>query len=171
MKEDILKYLEIKGKQAREPKRKSNMKTYAFKYLELAEKHVDNIAARWLKDVKSNARTPAYKNLDEKQIVYHCMEFYHEFSKMFVYEKITDEAVNYFRKYALECFSMGVPAKQAVYALILMRRHIWLYAEFQMIFNSGLARQEAIDTLNRTILLFDYAAYEVTREYQELTKK
>jgi hypothetical protein len=66
---------------------------------------------------------------------------------------------------------MGVPAKEAIYALILMRRHIWLYAEFQMIFNSAIAKQESLDTLNRTILLFDYAVYEVTKEYLELTRK
>jgi hypothetical protein len=66
---------------------------------------------------------------------------------------------------------MGIPGKETIYALILMRRHIWLYAEFQLIFSSGIAQQEAMDTLNRTILLFDYAAYEVTREYQKQMKE
>ena len=44
------------------------MKTYAIKYLELAEKHAEKIAARWAKDVKSNAKTPTYKSLDEEAI-------------------------------------------------------------------------------------------------------
>jgi hypothetical protein len=66
---------------------------------------------------------------------------------------------------------MGIPAKETVYALILMRRHIWLYAEFQAIFTSGIDQRQAMDTLSRTILLFDYASYEVTKEYQELTKQ
>ena len=30
------------------------------------------------------------------------------------------------------------------------------------------AQQEAMDTLNRSILVFDYASYAVIREYQEL---
>jgi len=171
MKADIKKYLELAQKQAEDKKKKTNMKTYAFKYLELAEKHAERIAERWVKDVRSSTRTPAYKNLVEKQIVAQCVEFYHEFSRMFVYEKITDDVVNYFRKYALECYAMGIPAKEAIYALILMRRHIWLDAEFQMIFNSALAREESLDTLNRTILLFDYAVYEVTKEYLDLTRK
>jgi hypothetical protein len=171
MKKDVQKYLELAEKQAQDKKRKTNMKTYAFKYLELAEKHAEKIAERWLKDVRSNTRTPTYKNVVEKQIVAQCVEFYREFSKMFVYEKITDDVVNYFRNYTLECYAMGIPAKEAIYALILMRRHIWLYAEFQMIFNSALAREESMDTLNRTILIFDYAVYEVTKEYQELIRK
>lgn len=171
MKEDILKYLSLAEKQAHDKKSKSTKKTYAFKYLELAEKHAEEIAARWVKDVRNNTRTPTYKNLNEKQIVSQCVEFYQNFSKMFVNEKITEEVANYFRKYALGCYALSIPAKEAIYALILMRRHIWLYAEFQMIFSSGIAQHEALDTLNRTILLFDYAAYEVTSEYQELMKK
>ncbi len=171
MKTEILKYLDLAEKQAQGRKSKTNKKTYAFKYLELAEKHADKIAERWAKDVRNNVRTPRYKSLNEKEIVAQCTEFYLKFSTMFVGEKMTDDDVNYFRQYALECFAMGIPAKEAIYALILMRRHIWFYAEFQMIFGSGIAQHEALDTLNRTILVFDYAAYEVTKEYQELMKK
>ncbi|HUN54812.1 MAG TPA: hypothetical protein VMU29_06605 [Smithella sp.] len=147
------------------------MKAYAIKYLELIEKHADKIAVRWLKDVRNNAKTPAYKNLDEQQIISQCVRFYQNFSKMFLDEKITDDVCRYFQSYALESYAMGISGKEMIYALILMRRHIWLYAEFQMIFSSGIAQQEAMDTLNRTILIFDYAAYEVTREYLELLKK
>jgi len=147
------------------------MKVYAVKYLELVEKHADKIAARWVKDVKSNDKTPTYKNLDEQKITFQCVRFYQNFSKMFLDEKVTDDVCRYFRSYARESYAMGIPGKETIYALILMRRHIWLYAEFQLIFSSGIAQQEAMDTLNRTILLFDYAAYEVTREYHKQMKK
>jgi hypothetical protein len=147
------------------------MKTYAIKYLELAEKHAEKIAARWLKDVKSNPKTPTYKSLDEEAIINQCVRFYQNFSKMFLDEKITDDVLRYFRSYAQESYAMGIPAKETIYALILMRRHIWLYAEFQTIFSSGIDQRQALDTLGRTILLFDYAAYEVTREYQKQMKE
>ena len=90
---------------------------------------------------------------------------------MFADEKIGDSAVKYFRTYTKESFGLGIPMDEAVYALILLRRHIWLYAEFQTIFSSGIDQRQALDTLSRTILLFDYAIYEVTKEYQELMKK
>lgn len=147
------------------------MKTYAIKYLELAEKHAEKIAARWAKDVKNNTRTPTYKSLNEEAIIYQCVRFYQNFAKMFLDEKPTDDVLRYFRSYAQESYAMGIPAKETIYALILMRRHIWLYAEFQSIFGSGIDQRQALDTLGRTILLFDYAAYEVTKEYQELMKK
>lgn len=147
------------------------MKTYAVKYLELAERHAEKIAARWAKDVKSNSRTPTYRSLNEEDLIYQCVRFYQNFSKMFLDEKITDDVLRYFRSYAQDSYAMGIPAKETIYALILMRRHIWLYAEFQAIFTSSIDQMQALDTLGRTILLFDYAAYEVTKEYQELMKK
>jgi hypothetical protein len=147
------------------------MKTYAIKYVELAEQHAEKMAKRWAMDVQNNVRTKKYKTLDEERIVFQGIKFYQNFSKMFADEKISEDALKYFRTYAQESYAMGVPMDEAVYALTLLRRHIWLYAEFQTIFSSGIDQRQALDTLSRTILLFDYAVYEVTKEYQELMKK
>jgi ABC-type multidrug transport system permease subunit len=51
---------------------------------------------------------------------------------------------------------------------MLMRRNLWLYAEFQGIFVTALEKQQAVESLNRTILMFDYVSYQVTEKYQEL---
>ena len=59
---------------------------------------------------------------------------------------------------------------EAVYALILMRRHIWLYAEFQATFISAVEQKQAVESLLRTILTFDYIMYFVTQKYEELLK-
>lgn len=147
------------------------MKTYAIKYVELAELHAERMAKRWAMDVQNNTRTKKYKELDEEWIINQGIKFYQNFSKMFAEEKISETTLKYFRTYTEESFSAGVPMDEAVYALILLRRHIWLYAEFQTIFSSGIDQRQALDTLSRTILLFDYAVYEVTKEYQELMKK
>ena len=146
------------------------MKTYAIKYVELAEMHAEKMAKRWALDVQNNAHTKKYKELEEERIINQGVKFYKNFSKMFADEKIGEDALKYFRIYAHESYALGIPMDEAVYALILLRRHIWLYAEFQTIFSSGIDQRQALDTLSRTILLFDYAAYEVTKEYQELVK-
>lgn len=146
------------------------MRTYSLKYVELAEKHAEQMAKRWAADVQNNPKTPTYRSLNEQKIISQCIWFYHQFSKMFVGEKITEEAQKYFRSYAAESYAMGIPMAEAMYALTLMRRHIWLYADFQMIFSSGIDWLQAMETLNRTIVLFDYATYEVTEQYQKLMK-
>jgi len=146
------------------------MRTYARKYIELAEQHAEKMARRWAMDVQNNVKTPTYKKLDEQKIILQCVRFYRHFSRMFVDDKLTEDVQKYFRNYAAENYAMGIPLAEMMQALILMRRHIWLYAEFQMIFSSAIDRHQALDTLNRTILLFDYATYDVTKGYQELAK-
>jgi len=136
--------------------------------MELVERHAEDMAKRWAKGVRSNLKTMHYVTLDEEEIIYQCIKFYQQFSKMFLDEKLSEDVLEYFRAYARESFKMGIPMDQALYALILMRRHIWLYAEFQTIFSTGIDQRQAVDTLSRTILLFDYAAYEITKEYQIL---
>jgi hypothetical protein len=81
-----------------------------------------------------------------------------------------EEARRVYAKYADNCYDKGIPLHEAIYALTLMRRHIWLYAEFQTLFISAVEQQQAIESLSRTILLFDYATYVITERYQELMK-
>ncbi len=147
------------------------MKTYAIKYLELVDQHAEKMAARWAKDVRSNSKTKYYQLLDEQKIISLCVRFYQYFSKMFVDDKLSEDILHFFKTYSRESYALKIPLDEAVYALILMRRNIWLYAEFQSIFTTAIDQQQAVDTLSRTILLFDYASYDVTKEYQELIKK
>ena len=147
------------------------MKTYATKYLELVEQHAEKMAKRWAKDVRTNKKTAYYQYLDEQKLISQCIRFYQHFSKMFVDDKLSEDVLQYFKSYARESYAMKIPMDEAVYALILMRRNIWLYAEFQSIFSISIDQRQAVDILSRTILLFDYAAYDITKEYQELMKK
>ena len=142
------------------------MKTYAIKYLELVDQHAEKMAKRWAKDVRSNNKTKYYHQLDEQKIISQCVRFYQYFSKMFVDDKLSEDILHYFKTYARESYAQKIPMDEAVYALILMRRNIWLYAEFQSIFSTSIDQRQAVDTLSRTILLFDYAAYDITKEYQ-----
>jgi hypothetical protein len=147
------------------------MKTYAVKYVELMERHAEDIAKKWAKDVRQNTKTTYYKFLDEQKIISQCVRFYQYFSKMYGDEKVSEDVLTFFKTYARETYEMGIPLDEAIYALILMRRHIWLHPEFQYIFTSGIARADAVDSLNRTILLFDYAEYQITKDYMELAEK
>jgi len=53
-----------------------------------------------------------------------------------------------------------------------MRRHIWLFAELQgRFFNVATDIFQAVENINRTFLLFDYAIYAVTEKYQEMSRK
>jgi len=146
------------------------MKAYATKLIDLTEHNAEKIARQWAKDVKTNLKTQAYHSAQEERIVRQAVEFYHNFREMFVNDEPYKQAEKFFEGYAAERYREGIPLHEAVYALILMRRHIWLYAEFQAIFITAVEHRHAIESLSRTILMFDYAMYVMTRKYRELMK-
>jgi hypothetical protein len=90
---------------------------------------------------------------------------------MFFHENPFELVLNYFEQYAEDRYREGIPLHEAIYALILMRRHIWLYAEFQAIFITATEHRQAVESLSRTILMFDYAMYIITWKCQALMKK
>jgi len=146
------------------------MKAYATKLIDLTEHNAEKIARQWAKDVSTNAKTHAYHGAPEERIIRQAVEFYHNFREMFINDEPYKQAEKFFEGYAAERYREGIPLHEAVYALILMRRHIWLYAEFQAIFITAVEHRHAVESLSRTILMFDYAMYVTTRKYRELMK-
>ena len=146
------------------------MKAYATKLIDLTESHAEKIARQWSRDVKTNARTPSYRKIPDEKVIDQAKEFYGHFREMFFNDDPYRQAEKFFEGYAERRYREGIPLHEAVYALILMRRHIWLYAEFQAIFITAVEHRQAVESLSRTILMFDYAMYVITRKYRDLMK-
>jgi hypothetical protein len=143
---------------------------YGTKLIDLIDRSPNEIAKQWCRDVKINARTPAFHGLADNLLIPMATEFYGNFREMFATDHPYETARIIFSKYAEERYEQGIPIQEAIYALVLMRRHIWLYAEFQAIFVSAVEHQQAAESLNRTILMFDYAIYVITERYQFLIR-
>lgn len=145
------------------------MQAYAAKLINLIESKAENIAKQWAADVMKHNRTPSYHSLSKDLVVEQGVNFYRLFRQMSLAEVPYEEAKSFSWKYAEEFYQQKIPLHEALYALILMRRHLWLYAEFQGTFVTALEKQQAVESLNRTILMFDYVSYQVTEKYQQLT--
>lgn len=147
------------------------MQAYGTKIIDLAERNAKEIAKQWAADVRKHRRTPSYHNIPEDQVIDQAIIFYMHFRQMFFTEKPFEAAKNFSVKFAEDRYKEKIPLQEALYALILIRRHLWLYAEFQATFITTLEQRQATESLNRTILMFDYVCYQVTERYQELIKE
>jgi hypothetical protein len=143
------------------------MQAYAAKLIDLIELKAENISKQWATDVMKHARTPSYRSLPLDRVIERGVNFYMLFRKMSLATVPFEAAKTFSWKYAEQCHGEKIPLEEAVYALILLRRHLWLYAEFQGTFVTALQMQQAVESLNRTITMFDYVAYQVIEKYQE----
>ena len=144
------------------------MQAYAAKLIDLIELKAENIAKQWAADVMKHNRTPSYSSLPQDRVIERGVKFYRLFRQMSLADNSYEAAKTFSLRYAQECHRDKIPLHEAIYALILLRRNLWLYAEFQGVFVTALEKQQAVESLNRTILMYDYVSYQVIEKYQEL---
>ncbi|MCK9275710.1 MAG: hypothetical protein M0P57_11545 [Syntrophales bacterium] len=147
------------------------MKVFADKLIDITERHKEDIAKEWSRAVRANPRTPWFHNVDEKRCIEHALNFYTNLRRIYFSEKPYTEVREYFAGYAEESFNEKIPLHETVYAMIMMRRHMWLYADFQAPFLTAIDHHQAVETINKTIRIFDHGIYLVIRKYDELRKK
>lgn len=144
------------------------MQAYAAKLIDLIETKAENIAQQWADDVMKHKRTPSYHSLSKEMVIEQGVKFYKLFRRMSMAENPYEEAKTFSWRYAENFYNEKIPLREAIYALMLLRRNLWLYAEFQGTFITVLEKTQAVESLNRTILLADYVAYQVIEKYEEL---
>ncbi len=142
----------------------------SIKLLDVTEQNAEEIAEHWAMDVQKNKRTTHYQNLKKEKLVVYAVDFYRNLRNLLLTDNRLEFTREYFQKYAKKCHEMGLPLQESIYALVLMRRHMWLYADFQAIFMDVLQHNQAIDSIMRIMLMMDYAVYEITQYYLETAK-
>ena len=147
------------------------MLALADKLLVVMETHADEIAAQWCKAIKTNSHTPFSKSMKPDECISSAVVFYKNFRDIYFDEKPYKKLEKYFAGYAEDRFRQGVPLEEAIYALIMMRRHIWLFADFQALFVTAMDQHRAVETINRTIRVFDQGIYTIIKRYGELARK
>ena len=140
----------------------------SLKLLDLMASNSEAIARNWAKDVTRNTRTPFYHDINEGYLIPQAVDFYRRLSAVYTMKDPYPTIYDFMSKFAEKRFKEGVPLQEALYAIILMRRHIWLYAEFQAVFITITEQRQALDSQTRTILIFDYIAYVLTEKYVSL---
>lgn len=146
------------------------MLAFADKLLDVTQRHAKDIADQWCKAVKSNPRTPALQAASHDKCTEYAVDFYRNLREIYFDEKPYRKVERYFGLYAEDRFHEGLPLHEAIYALIMLRRHMWLFADFQAIFTTALDQYKAVESINRTIRLFDHGIYIITKKYGEMEK-
>ena len=147
------------------------MKVFSDKLIQITEGHAEEIAQQWCKAVKTNNRTPSYHVLPEEKCVLQAVDFYKNLSRVYFSERPSRDLYEYFTRFAEERYKERIPCPEAIYALFMMRRQIWLYADSQATFLTPVDHFQAIEALNRTTRIFELGIFLVAQRYDVLRKR
>ncbi len=147
------------------------MMSFSDKLINITSQNKEEMARRWARDVRTNRRTTSFQKLSEEECTELAVDYYIKLKDMYFDVPPYPEVDKFFSRYAEKFFKMNIPLHEAVYALIMMRRHMWLYADFQAPFLTGMDHHQAVETINRTIRIFDHGIYIFIKKYDELRFK
>jgi hypothetical protein len=141
----------------------------ADKLLDLCHRSAGEIAEHWYKTVSVNPRTPAFHILPKELLVHQAVTFYKNMKAMYFAKSAYDEVALFLEnsQYSEDMYTKGVPLSEIIYALTMMRRHIWLYAETQaLFFDTPQDIFQQSESINRVVLVFDYIIFLVVQKYE-----
>jgi hypothetical protein len=145
----------------------------ADRLIDLCIRNADQIAEHWYHALVSNSKTHAYKSMAKETCLRLATSIYKNLGKMYLAEnpyQAVEQNLDV-AGFVEDQFARGIPLKEIIYALILMRREIWFHSEQQSLFNVPEDMYELVVSVNRVLLLFDYTTYIVVAKYQEVSTK
>lgn len=145
----------------------------ADRLMDLCIQNAEKIAEQWHKSLITNPRTPKFVSSPKESCIRHATFLYRNLRRMYFADIPFEEValVMDATGYAEEQYARHIPLPEAIYALVLMRRHVWLYAESSAILNTAVDIYSTLQSINRILLLFDYAIYIVAEKYEKIAKK
>lgn len=124
----------------------------------MIEDHAEPLAREVLKDLRTNARTPAYHALSEQDLYARVYDVYHHLGR-WVGEKDDAAIEKSYRELGRRRRHEGVPVSQVVYALILIKDHLLNFIRSAGFAGSAVELYQQEELTHLVDHFFDKAAY------------
>jgi hypothetical protein len=147
------------------------MPVFVEQLAQVVESHAEDIAAQWAKAVRRNSKTPSFHKLSEEHCILCAQNFYRKFIKVYFDKRPYAALEEFFSQYAEARFNDGIPLRETIYSLLMLRRQMWLFPDCKTLFASTKDQVQTVETLNQTIRIFDQGVYLIIDRYQELSSK
>ena len=139
----------------------------ANRFVQLIEENHQDITEQYMNNLLRHPETVAFRNVDRQVIYEYADNLYRELSKWIAKNYPKEDIAVHYRKVGHERFEQGVPFSQAIKALSLQKRHLWLFV-LDKLYDDSMAYKEALDLNNRVVLYFDRAAFYMLQGYEDL---
>jgi hypothetical protein len=133
----------------------------------LIKTNADELTKRLCRDLLSREETKAYRNVAQDVVYERAYEVYSRLDTWLQGNRNkASEIRKYFEAQGEKRFQEGIPLREEVMTLMLIKRHLWLYVMETNFFDSTYELQQALQFNNRVVTFFDRVIFYVTNGYQ-----
>lgn len=139
----------------------------ARRFIKMIETRADKVAKLWLKEVRQSKYTPTYHTFPEELIFERAMAVYERLGYWLSPETKKEEIRHFYMNLGHRRFQEGFRLEEVVFALILLKRYLWLEVISEGLLQTNLELYQALELNNQAVLYFDRAIYYTTLGYME----
>lgn len=136
------------------------------RFVKLIEEHHQEITERFMNDLLKNPDTRAYANIDRNSIYESSDRIYRDLSRWITKDTAKDIIRDHYVKLGRDRLAQGVPQSQVQKALVLQKRHLWLFV-MDKLYGDLTSYKEAVDLNNRVVLFFDRATHFMLQGFEQ----
>jgi len=135
--------------------------------VEMIERNADELAGKWLKDVRTRPETPTYRTFDPDLLFDRVRSVYSHLGRWISRETTEEEVASYYVSLGSRRREEGFALSEVMWALVITRRHIWYKVLSDGLLDTSLELNQALELNNRVVLFFDKAAYYLCKGYEK----
>lgn len=135
--------------------------------IKLIEDNAGELTNRVYKDLLTRKETKSYQTLPEDLVRDRIYDVYSRLDSWLNKKKNTGEVQKYYSNMGKKRFGEGIPLHEEVMALMIKKRHLWLYVRENQFFDSTYECYQALEMNNKVVLFFDRAIYFTIIGYEE----
>ena len=129
----------------------------------LVRDHAEQIARGWLADVQSSPTTPSYRRADANGLLANAVTALTQFSRWLKGDRAEGEIRTFYRAIGAQRRAEGFGLHEVLSSLMLLRKHVWVYARHQGVWQRPLDVYRVLELDRRLVLFFDRAMYHIAR--------
>lgn len=141
------------------------------KIVAIIEENADTLTNRLCKDLLSREETKGYQKLNKDLVYERVYDVYSRLEWWLQGDKRKGEIRDHYMKLGIQRFHEDIPLSDVVMALLLIKRHLWLFVQETNFFDSSFQLMQALEFNNRVVLFFDRAIYFTCVGYENEEKK
>lgn len=135
--------------------------------IKLIEDNADELTNRVCKDLLTREETKSYRTLTQDLLRDRIYDVYSRLDSWLNKKMQIGEVQQYYSDMGKKRFREGIPLHEVIMALMIIKRHLWLYVRENQFFDSTYECYQALELNNKVVLFFDRAIFFTIVGYEE----